>query len=601
MSIFKYTLPSGATFVVNGPANATQEQADAIFYSQVAAGTFAGYSAGQTLSSITSSLTNFGLTRLERGTAGVDNRSILSITNTNSITTQLGNVQQLSRAINSGLSDLFNSESSLVTSLGPENQVLLSVINGLPVIANVPSFVAIPLSDPVDQADVALAAIPLGISNVGALSPIQVQSIQAQAINLINQNCNVVTQSRGIGKFGFNCQQLEQAGYVKPGTTQRFLNSDYAPYLPNAENFVGLMNSPSIWTNKNGVRSLDDLLSNCDLQSQIYTELMQSGYNSLIAAGIIVPPPSSDDQPITATVYSQSSQDGGSLSSLSNEALLSGSTAVTTNPINLVGNLLTSNVSSGNNLSNIGSLVTGATASTGNVISKAIGGISLTSLASVVSSSLTKLVSGDLGALTLNATQFGTPLTSVWASAGNLTRLQGQAPNFNNLPGQLPTLNSITATTGQIPSLSGLTNQLPSLSSLTSGLPSLNTLSSQLPNLNTLTNNLGNYSGLMNNLGAMGSFASAFGGGGGGESPGSLVSNEQPAPAYNRTVNRSTVDIAVSKILGNKKIPTPKFGLDSDSSLGASADILFAQNNLKRLGVFSTDPSTQVFGSTVTI
>ena len=53
------------------PDGTTQAEADKIFYSQVAAGTFVGYNPGDTLTHPAQALTNFGLSRLQRGTAGV--------------------------------------------------------------------------------------------------------------------------------------------------------------------------------------------------------------------------------------------------------------------------------------------------------------------------------------------------------------------------------------------------------------------------------------------------------------------------------------------------------------------------------------------------
>ena len=70
MSIYNYTLPSGSKYQVTVPAGTTQAQADDIFYSQVAAGTFVGYEIGDTLINPTQALENFGITRLQRGTAG---------------------------------------------------------------------------------------------------------------------------------------------------------------------------------------------------------------------------------------------------------------------------------------------------------------------------------------------------------------------------------------------------------------------------------------------------------------------------------------------------------------------------------------------------
>ena len=59
------------------PAGTTQLQADLIFYGQVAAGALVGYTAGQTLTSSAEAVTKFGLSRLDRGTAGVDTQAIL--------------------------------------------------------------------------------------------------------------------------------------------------------------------------------------------------------------------------------------------------------------------------------------------------------------------------------------------------------------------------------------------------------------------------------------------------------------------------------------------------------------------------------------------
>ena len=66
MAIFKYTLPSGRRFVVEGPDNATQAQADYIFYSQVASGSLVSYANGQTLISAETKLAKFGYSRLDR-------------------------------------------------------------------------------------------------------------------------------------------------------------------------------------------------------------------------------------------------------------------------------------------------------------------------------------------------------------------------------------------------------------------------------------------------------------------------------------------------------------------------------------------------------
>jgi hypothetical protein len=198
MAIFNYTLASGDRFTLRAPTGTTQGQADAVFYSQVAAGSLVGYLPGQTLSSGLAQITKFQLSRLDRGTAGVDDIA------------------------------------------------LLSVIAGLPVIsATLPSSINTALSNPVNVGNVVgVVSDTTGYNNgsnlnapaIGPLSSSQVQAVQAQIINFVNQpanavvvpnafntntntntNVNVNTYPGGLGHYGLNGSQLEQAGYLKPG------------------------------------------------------------------------------------------------------------------------------------------------------------------------------------------------------------------------------------------------------------------------------------------------------------------------------------------------------------------------------------------------
>ena len=196
MAIFNYTLASGDRFTLRAPTGTTQGQADAVFYSQVAAGSLVGYLPGQTLSGGLAQITKFQLSRLDRGTAGVDDIA------------------------------------------------LLSVVAGLPVIsAALPSSINTALTNPVNVGNVVgIVSDTTGYNNgsnlnapeIGPLSSAQVQAVQAQIINFVNQpanavvvpstfntntntNTNVNTYPGGLGQYGLNGSQLEQAGYLKPG------------------------------------------------------------------------------------------------------------------------------------------------------------------------------------------------------------------------------------------------------------------------------------------------------------------------------------------------------------------------------------------------
>jgi hypothetical protein len=92
---------------------------------------------------------------------------------------------------------------------------------------------------------------------------------------------------------------------------------------------------------------------------------------------------------------------------------------------------------------------------------------------------------------------------------------------------------------------------------------------------------LGNFASLSSlpGLGSLGDIGGLFGGGSDG-----LVSSTQVAAGYNNTVNRSTVDAAFIKILGNPKIPNPVFDYPgpNSASLNTNTDIAYAETQLQK-------------------
>ena len=549
MAKFKYTLPSGSEFTMEAPAGTTQAQADQIFYEQVAAGSLVGYNVGQTLTSLASKITKFELSRLDRGTAGVDTITILA------------------------------------------------VIQNLPVVSSIPALINVPINAPINQTDIVLAkGDGLGPNAVGPLSEFQVQTLLAQISNVVDQDSTTITQDKGIGKFGFNCYQLEKAGYIKPGTSARLLNS-------SPDNFIEVMNSPAVWTGLNGQDSLDTLLSTPDAQSNIQVELMQSGYDSLTATGVISNVPAATVSFSQGQVYTQSG-----LQTLSALTLLGGSSGLTN--IDLLGSSA---------ITNLSTLTSGAV----NTL-----GISTQLLnANNLATSLAGRINGDVGALITNASKYGTQATAAWAAAGGLgTSLSNLVTgNLTGITSVLPTLtgtslNSITA---------GLTNLVPgSLGNLNSALDVLGKASqfslnfsnplNSIKNLGSvsaikdlangaLNNVQGQITGALNNVQgqitgiANGALASAqaqaaqlqalasgslanlkslgnlFGG------SGDLVSGTQIAAGFNNTVNRKTVDAAVARIFGSSKISVPTFEYPSLSSISEKLDIAQAQSILQGL------------------
>jgi hypothetical protein len=536
MAIFDYTLPSGSQFILDAPAGTTQIQADRIFYEQVAAGSLVGYQAGQTLTSTALRITKFELSRLDRGTAGVDTNTILGI------------------------------------------------VQNLPVVSGMPELINVPIQNPVDQTDIVLArGNGLGPSPVGNLTAFQVQTLQAQLANQVDQASDVITQQKGIGKYGFNSLQLEQLGYVKPGTWARFLSSD-------PDQFVSVMNSPGIWTGQGGIDSLDDLLTDESSQNLIQNQLMQVSYNNLLATGVI----SNVSEPAVSLSQGQ----------IYTAAGLQPLTAL--NVLGIDSQILTE--FSGRSTSN--------TLASGTINNLAVAQTSI---------GITNRITGEVGALINNASKFGSAATAAWAKSGGIPSLSSLATGITNLP-TLPNININQIT-------SGLTNLVPgNLGALKAGLDNLGKASqfslnftnpvNSLSNINVqalasgaLTNAQGQLTGALANAqgqltgalasaqglatGSLSQLGSLFSSGGG-----NLVSGTQIAAGFNNTVKRSTVDSAVTRILGNGKIPTPSFEFPSPSVLAERLDITQAQNilqGLRQQGSQVLNQATQLQGQVTRI
>jgi len=241
---FTFELPNGQFFTLDGPSGATRAQAEKIYLEQLAAGAFIGLRSGDQLQSVESMTIQFTQSRLDRGTAGVPDTPLL--------------------AIYKG-----------------------GIISSLPVLADVPINNGITVADYVNQSTVT--------EGIGTLSTAQVQAVMAAIAASVCQPADVVTDELGVGKYGLSSQQLEDAGYSKCGTTARF--------SAQPENtLTNVLKSPSIWTGKDGVSSVADVLKNSPLQDKIQFGLMKSSYDTLVETGQIVTP-GPDMRAPTGSVY----------------------------------------------------------------------------------------------------------------------------------------------------------------------------------------------------------------------------------------------------------------------------------------------------------
>jgi hypothetical protein len=172
MAKFTFDLPNGLLFTLEAPAGTTAFEAERVYLEQLAAGVFVGLKSGDTLQSPTTTGVQFSLSRLDRETAGVPDVPLLAI---------YGD----------------------------------AIVSSLPALRDVPINNGITVSDYVDTAVVT--------ASIGPLTPTNVQAIMAAVAASVCQPADVMTNELGVGKYGFNAEQLEAAGYLKPGTAARFL------------------------------------------------------------------------------------------------------------------------------------------------------------------------------------------------------------------------------------------------------------------------------------------------------------------------------------------------------------------------------------------
>jgi hypothetical protein len=511
MSQFRYTLPSGSKFLVEAPVNTTQSEADFIFYNQVAAGALVEFEVGQSVSKVATAATKFELSRLDRGTAGVD------------------------------------------------DTVILAIINGLPTVADIPSLINVPLTNPITRASIAeINATGFTAPAIGSLTSDQTLALMAQVASTVDQDATVITNETGVGQYGFSCQQLEMAGYVKPGTWQQFLQN-------SSSNLIDVLNAPGIWTGLGGINTLTEFLANSEAQNTAQATLMVNGYNSLQAAGVITTPAAQSVSVVVGQVFTGT-----------DPQLTSATTALTNGVNNQIASLVTNSSKYGTQLTaQWASGLPGLTGLTSNLISIKGLSSSVASLpASVRLGSLTAGITPDLAGVktAMDALAKGSQFAATASSTltGGLDRLSNL--NVGSLTANLPSVSALTgqlqgralAAAGQLQGQ--ITGQAQAL--IGQAQDQAQALIGQAQaQANAL---LSQAQGQFDLLRAQGD---------------KLVAAVQQAPGFANTVDRASIDVATTKIFGSSKIPTPSFGpiVAESKSLLAAVDISRAQGILKNL------------------
>jgi len=272
---------------------------------------------------------------------------------------------------------------------------------------------------------------------------------------------------------------------------------------------TAVLKSPSVWTGKDGVNAVTDLLKNPPLQDKIQLGLIKSSYDTLVQTGKIITP-GTDKKAPTGQLYNAAANAG--------KSLVSATAGLVAAPKEL-GNLPTAGLSN----------IVGDAAS-------AIGG----------AAGLAGQVTGAVGQVT----------GALSGAAGRVTgALSGAAGGA---------LSSVAG--GAAGAVKNITNNLPSVSSLanrgTAELGGLLATASKFGVGQTVdwakgtTGNLtSGVKSAMDSLAKQGQFAVNF-------SDFKLpaaVAGIIPAAGFKGTIDRSTLNAATSKLIGSNKIPLPNF------------------------------------------
>ena len=243
----------GETFTVEGPPGMTEAQAREIFLQQSRAGSLVGLKPGDIVSSATQAAGGLpgALGQLAQGLAGAAGTALGAI----------------GGALNAAASSAAALGGSILNAVG---NVGRSVINGISsVVQNTGVTNGITPGDFAKQAP--------ALASIQGLSEVDVRAGMAQATKLVGQGATAVSDTLGAGKYGMDAKQLEAAGLVKPGT------SAYVAQGANA--LTSVLNSPAVWTGKNGVTNLNSFLSSPAKQDLSFEGLMATGLSALKSLG----------------------------------------------------------------------------------------------------------------------------------------------------------------------------------------------------------------------------------------------------------------------------------------------------------------------------
>jgi hypothetical protein len=101
----------------------------------------------------------------------------------------------------------------------------------------------------------------------------------SQAGAAVGQASDVITNEKGLGKFGLDANQLQLSGLIKPGVAEQIAQ--------NPAQLTSILQSPAVWTGVAGATSLAKVLGDVKLQGKVQQGLMDSNLSQLKQLGAV--------------------------------------------------------------------------------------------------------------------------------------------------------------------------------------------------------------------------------------------------------------------------------------------------------------------------
>lgn len=118
--------------------------------------------------------------------------------------------------------------------------------------------------------------ITSGVGDI--LNSDHVSGIAAEHAKSVGQAVDAVGKA-GLGKYNLTIRQLEETGYFKKGYVDR--------YLAKGNELSTIVKSPSVFTGKDSVTNVNQILGDVNLQTDIYKESLDVSFKQLQTKGLL--------------------------------------------------------------------------------------------------------------------------------------------------------------------------------------------------------------------------------------------------------------------------------------------------------------------------